>query len=159
MNERVGVGFETFATIEGVLIGTAVLAPVSHPCVLRALEPDVAVITVEALGDRVLALGVLRAINTAPRQQAGEMRDADAEHLISQNVINTLFEVRNLGRQSSREAAGDLAQEHTRLRARVEKLHRLVGPEIRAAVISRPRLGQRLQHPVRKLGGREYFVV
>mgnify|MGYP003694230691 CR=1 FL=1 len=51
------------------------------------------------LGDGVLALGVLRAIHAPPRQQAGEIRDADAEHLLGQDVIDALFEVRNLVRQ------------------------------------------------------------
>ena len=79
------------------------------PRVLRALEPDVAVITVQPLGDRVLAVGVLRAINAAPCQQAGEIRDADTEHLLGQDVIDALSEVRNLGSQSFRKAASDCA--------------------------------------------------
>jgi adenylate cyclase len=61
--------------------------------------------------------------------------------LIGQDVIDALIEVWNLGRQSFRETAGDLAQEDTRLRARVEELHRLVRPKTRAVVIGLPRLG------------------
>ena len=113
----------------------------------------------EALGDGVLAVGVLRAIHAPPRQQAGEVRDADAEHLLRQDVIDALLKVRDLVRQALGEAAGDLAQEHARLRARVEEPHRLVRPEVRAAVVGRPRLGQRVQHPVRELGRREHLVV
>ena len=87
------------------------------------------------------------------------MRDADAEHLLGQDVIDALLKVRNLARQALGEAAGDLAQEHARLRARVEERHRLVRPDVRAVVVGRPRLGQRVQHPVRELGRREHLVV
>ena len=41
------------------------------------------------------------------------MRDADAEHLLGQDVTDPLIQVRNLGQQSVREAAGDLTEEHT----------------------------------------------
>jgi hypothetical protein len=126
---------------------------------LRALEPDVAIVGVETLGDGVLALSVLRAVQAAPRQQAGEIRDADAEHLLGQDVIDALHKVRHLVAQSLGQAAGDLAQEHARLGARIEKLHRLVGPNIRAIVVGRPRLSHSIQHPVRKLRGREHLVV
>jgi hypothetical protein len=34
----------------------------------------------------VLAVGVLGAIHAAPREQAGDLRDADAEHLLRQDV-------------------------------------------------------------------------
>src|SRR5438105_688398 len=89
------------------------------PRVLQPLEPDVARVASEALGNGVLALGVLRAIQASPRQEAGEICDSDAEHLLGQNVIDALIELRHLVCQSLGEAAGDLAQENSRLRARV----------------------------------------
>src|SRR2546422_259903 len=55
VNERVGVGFQSFTTVENGASGTAELAPVSHPRVLRALEPDVPIVAGEGLGDGVLA--------------------------------------------------------------------------------------------------------
>ncbi len=87
------------------------------------------------------------------------MRDADAEHLLRQDVIHPLLQVRNLLLQPFGQAAGDLAQEHAGFRERVEELHRLVGPDVRAAVVGRPRLGQRVQHPVRELRRCEHLVV
>ena len=87
MDERVGVGFELFATVKRLLACAAVLALAVNPRVLGALEPDVAIVAGERLGDGVLALGVLRAIHAPARKQAGEMRDADAEHLLGQDVI------------------------------------------------------------------------
>jgi hypothetical protein len=72
VNERIGVGFQPFA-IQDCLW----LAPQNCTClgpsVFHALEPDIAVVTGEALGNRVLPVGVLRAIHAAPRQQAGEV--------------------------------------------------------------------------------------
>ena len=35
----------------------------------------------------------------------------------------------------------------------------LVRPDVRAVVVGRPRLGERVQHPVRELGRREHLVV
>src|SRR5258705_7277116 len=131
VNERVSVGFKRFAAFERLLARAAVHAPAFSPRVLHTFEPDVARVAGEAFGDGVLALSALRAIHAAPRQQAGEMRDADAEHLPCQDVIDPLFNVWNLGRQSLGKPASDLAQEHTRLRDRVEEPYRLVGPEVR----------------------------
>jgi len=126
---------------------------------LRRLNQDVPVVGGEALGNGVLAFGVLRAIDAPARQQAGDLRDADAEYLLGQDMIYALRQVRNLLLQSLREAAGDLAEEHAGFRAGVQELHRLVGPEVRAIVAGRPRLGQRVQHPVGKLRRCEHLVV
>jgi hypothetical protein len=59
----------------------------------------------------------------------------------------------------SKSAAGDLAEEHAGLRAGVEEGDGLVGPEIRAAVVRGPRLGQRVEHPVGEFGRGEDLVV
>ena len=66
----------------------------------------------EAFGNRVRAVGVLRAIHATPCQQAGEIRDANPEHLLGEDMIDALLEVGNLGRQTFGQSAGDLAQEH-----------------------------------------------
>jgi hypothetical protein len=35
--------------------------------------------------------GVLRTIHTSPGQQAGEIRDTDAKHLIGQDVVDAII--------------------------------------------------------------------
>jgi hypothetical protein len=87
------------------------------------------------------------------------LRDADAEDLLRQDVIHAFLQVGNLFLQSRGEAAGDLAEKHAGFRAGVEELHRLVGPDVRAAVVGSPRLGQRVEHPICELWGREDLVV
>ena len=93
VNERIGVGLESVAAVIVSLIGTAILAPAVHPCVLYAREPDVAIVVGKALRNRVRALGMLRAIHAPSRKQAGEMRDANAEHLLCQDVSDALLKV------------------------------------------------------------------
>jgi hypothetical protein len=132
---------------------------VINPRVRSALEPDVASVASEASGYRVLTLGVLRAMHAAARQQTGEIRSADTEYLPSQNVLDTLFEVRDLGSQAFGQAPGNLTEEDSRLRAWVQEPHRPVCPYVRATVVGRPRLGQRIQHSVGEIRRRKDFVV
>src|SRR5207249_2033045 len=138
--ERISVGFEPFATVQCTLAGAAVTARIAHPGVLGAFEPDVPIIGGERLGDGVLAFGMLRAIDAPPRKQTREMRDGNAEHLLRDNVIDALLQVRNLGRQTLVESAGDFTQENARFGARVEELYGPVRPDIRVVVVPRPRL-------------------
>src|SRR5687767_2050477 len=107
----------------------------------------------------MLTLGMLRAVDAAPRQESREVGDRDPEHLSGQNVIHPLLEVRDLLGQAFGKAAGDLTQEHAGLRARIEKSHRAVRPDGCAPVVSRPGLGKRVQHPVRELGRGEDLVI
>src|SRR5208282_1443552 len=109
------MGFEFLATIKRFLTCSAERAPAIHPRVLHPLKPDVARLDGEGFGYRVGAVRVLRTIHTSPRQQAGEMGDADPEHLLRQNMIDARLKVGNFGRQSKVEAARDLPQEHARL--------------------------------------------
>src|SRR5581483_10462421 len=113
----------------------------------------------EALRDGVLALSVLRAIDAAPREQARDMRDSDAEHLFGQDVIDAFLKVRYFVRETFVEAAGDLTQEDTRLRTRVEEGHVFIRPNIRAVVTSRPCLGKGVKHSVSELRRCEDFIV
>ena len=125
----------------------------------EALEPDVAIVAGERFGDGVLAGGVLGAIHAAPRQQGGDLRDADAEHLLGQDVVHALLPVGHRFFQSLIQTAGNLAQEHAGFGAGVEERHRGVGPDIFAAMIRRPRFGERVEHPVGKLRRGEHLVV
>ena len=100
MNKCVGVGFQCLATIHCSLAGPAKRALTIDPSVLGTLKPDVARITVKALGNGMRAIGVLGAVHAAPRQQASEFRDADTKHLPGQDVIHPLLQVRHLQRQA-----------------------------------------------------------
>lgn len=66
-----------------------------------------------------------------------------------------------LGRdlQSLGQPARNLPQKHTGLGAWVEELYCLVGPEVCAFAVRRPRIGQCVEHPVRKFGRGKYLVV
>ena len=104
VNERVSVGFQSFAAIQASScsrrnIGTC---SSSHVC-SSPLEPYVARIVLERLCNRVRAVRVFAAIQTAPRQQTGQMRDADAEHLLCQDVIDPLLQIGNLVLQALRQ--------------------------------------------------------
>ena len=54
---------------------------------------SIAAVAGERLGNGVLAVGVLRAIQAAPRQQAGEVRNPNAEHLLCQDVVYAIYQV------------------------------------------------------------------
>lgn len=89
MYEGVSVGFPRLAAIQAALAGAAKRALAIRPGVLDPLKPDVAVIAGQRAGDGVRPMGVLRAIQAAPGQQAGEPGDADAEYLLRQDVIDS----------------------------------------------------------------------
>lgn len=78
--------FRDSGAVEDRPAGAAELAPVAIPGVLRPLKPDVPSVGSEGLSDGMLAVSALRAIDTSPRQQARELGDADAEHLLCQDV-------------------------------------------------------------------------
>ena len=59
VNERVSVGFQRLAAIHLSLAGTTKSALAIGPCVLDALEPDVARVVREGFGYGMLAVGVL----------------------------------------------------------------------------------------------------
>ena len=97
VDERVGVGFESFASVEGLLARAAVTCTCRPPTCARCARtrccrPSL----VNDLAIECWPVGVLRAIDAPAREQAGEMRDADAEHLLRQDVIDALLEVGDL---------------------------------------------------------------
>ena len=104
------MGFQRLATVQRRLAGTTKRAFAVGPGVLGALEPDVARIAGKALGNRMRTVGVLGAIHAAPCQQAGQTRDADAKHLLGQDVVHSRLQVWHLLRQPEGEAAGDFAK-------------------------------------------------
>ena len=133
------MGLEVLAAVEGLLAGSAVpalaAAPTCAPVRSNQMLPSLGV---ERLGDRVLAVRVLRAVDAAAGQQAGEIGDADAEDLLGQDVVDALFEVGNLVLEPfvrrlviSRRNTPDFV-------TRVEERDRLVGPDVRAVVVVCP---------------------
>ena len=126
---------------------------------IHSLKPDIAVSTIETLRNRVYTIGMLRAVKTAASQQAGEVGDTDTEYLLGQNMVDAILEVRYLICQALRKPTGDLTQEDSRLGTWIEKLGRLIGPKICAAVICRPRFGQGIKHPVSEFRRGEDFII
>jgi hypothetical protein len=63
--------------------------------VFGAIEPNIAIVAGEGFDYGVLTVGVLGAIDAPPREQTRDLRDADAEHLIGQDMVYALFEVWN----------------------------------------------------------------
>jgi hypothetical protein len=63
---------------------------------IQPFKPDITVITIETLRNRVYTIGMLRAVNTAASQQAGEMGDTDTEYLLGQNMVHTFLQVWHL---------------------------------------------------------------
>ena len=159
VDECVRMGLKPFTTVQRLFARAAVLAPAVHPRVLKSLEPDIPIITRKRLRNRVTALRVLRAIHTAARQQAREMRDPDPKHLLRQDVVHARLQVRHLLLQPLGEPRRDLPEEHARLCHRVQEPHRRVRPEVRSPIVRRPGLGERIQHPVRERRRREHLVV
>src|SRR5262245_14346645 len=109
VDKRIGMGLEPLFAIKDYSGRTAVLALLVRPYVFHPLEPDVAIFAAKALSNGMLAVCVLRAVDAAPCQQTGEKGDSDAKDLVGEDVIDALFEVWNLGRQTSVETAGELA--------------------------------------------------
>ena len=109
--EGVGVSFQTLAPVQRGLAGAAEGALALGPGVLGALEPDVARFTARSRDDGVRAVGAFGAVHAAPCQQTGQPRDADAKHLLREDVVHALLQVRELLRQSGGEPAGDFPQE------------------------------------------------
>lgn len=65
MNERVSMGFKFFAAVENRFWCAAEFALRFTPSMLHALEPDIALVAFEALGDGVFAHRAFRAIDAA----------------------------------------------------------------------------------------------
>ena len=179
MDECVGVSFQVVTACVAAFASTAVgalavgidgdlfarkrinpkLAFATAPGVVRAIEPDVAVLGRERPGDRVRAVGELRAIDTPASQQCSELCDPDAENLTGEDVIDALGEVRERQDQSVGEAASDLAKEDPRLGERIEERDIGVGPDVGAVVGVCPRGGKRVEHLVRELRRGEDLIV
>lgn len=150
VNKRVGVSFEIVASRVVVFASSAIctsavgvngdllagqgvgteLALASAPGVFGALEPDLAVLGREGLGNRVRTVGELRAVDASACQERRKLRDAYPEDLLREDVIDALGQVGNLQDQSVSEAAHDLAEEHSWFGEGVEKGDSGISPDV-----------------------------
>src|SRR5690606_36852966 len=129
-----------------------VLLRAAGPDVLGPLEPDVSPSAVEALGDRVLPGGILRAVDAPAGEESSELRDPDAEDLLREDVVNALVEIRYLRREAVGEPPRDLTQEDPRLRKGLDEGHGRISPDRRSLVALGPGHLEHVEHLVRELG-------
>ena len=140
-----GVGTEIFA-LAGTTMFTAAL---DIPGVFAPLIPHIASIIAESLGDAVLAVGQLGAVERAAAHLGGEVGAGYAKDLLGHNMVNTLLQVRNLLFQTNEQAFGNLAQKHTALAARVKEACLWAAEQFRR---------QQVKHPVGEFRRREHLV-
>jgi hypothetical protein len=126
---------------------------------LHSFKPNITLIARKGLSNRMLPIRVSRAVNTTSSKQTRYPCNPNPEYLFSQNVIDSLLQVWNLFFQSFGESVRDLSQEDAGLSTWVKKLYRLICPNIRTAVISSPRLSERIEHLVSQIRRREYLIV
>ena len=91
MNERISVVLKLRLTLQDCSWCATELTLGLIPSVFHALKPDVAIVTGEGFGNRVLTLGIFRAIDTSTRQQSSYLGDGDAKYLLCQDMIHALF--------------------------------------------------------------------
>jgi len=140
-----GVGAEVLA-----FAGTAMFAAVlGIPCVLTSLVPYIAIIAFEGLGDAVLAVGMLGAIERAAAHLCREVGTGDTEELLGHDMVDALLQVGNLLLQPGQQPLGGLAQEDTALAAGVK--------DARLGAVEQL-LRQQVEHPVGKLRRSEDLV-
>ena len=133
-----GVGAEVLA-----FAGTAMLtASLGIPSVSAPLVPHIASIVAEGLGDAVLAVGYLGAVECAAAHLGGEVGAGNAEDLLGHNMVDTLLQVGNLLFQAYEQPFGNFAQEHAALAAWVEKARPARPEQLR---------WQQVEHPIGQL--------
>ncbi|MDE5998464.1 MAG: hypothetical protein K2H04_00050, partial [Bacteroidaceae bacterium] len=120
MDKLIGILFGLVASVIDLLGSTAVAALAAHPCVTERTIEDIATLGRET-SDAILATGILGTIDGTAREMGGQFRDGNAEHLMTQNVIDALAAVRHLRLQPPVEPLDNLTEEYARLRHWVEK--------------------------------------
>ena len=106
----------------------------------------------------MLPVGLLGAIEAPSRDQARELGDSDAKHLLGQDVIDTLLQVRNLGLQPVDEAPGDLRRNTPDLVKGSRKVNDF-SAQMFAPSWPSAQLSQQFKHLVGQLRGGEHLVV
>ena len=158
VNKLVGILFGLVASVIDFLGGSAVAALAVRPCVAERTIVDVATHGVEA-ADTERAVGILGTIDTAAREVGSQLGDGDAEHLLAQDMLDALLAVGHPRLQPSVEPLDNLAEEHARLRHRVEKgsggrreqllrqeVEHLIGQRRRREHLVVAQIGQAVEH-------------
>ena len=140
-----GVGAEVFAFAGAAMLAAAL----GIPGVAAALVPHVAGIAAEGLGDAVLPVGALGAVERAAAHLGREVGAGNAEELLGHDVVDAPLQVGYLRLQSDEQPLGNLAQENAALGAGVE--------EARAAGAEQL-LRQQVEHAAGQLGRGEDLV-
>lgn len=151
MDKGVGMVFPfVVVVVIDFLTGAAVLAFAVFPAVRQAAVADIALFMLKDGADGIGAVGAFGAVDAAPREQGGHLRDGDAVELFAEDVVKPLLQIGNLRCQSVDQALGDFAQEYARFAHRVEKARIRVLPQA---------LRQQIQHLVGNVRRGEDFVV
>ena len=92
MDKGIGVGLAAVGAEVLAFAGAAVLATALRvPSVLASLVQQVALLVAEGVGDAVLAVGELGAIERASAHLGGKVGTGDAEDLSGHNVVDALL--------------------------------------------------------------------
>jgi hypothetical protein len=143
MDKRIGVTLSGVGSKVLALAGTTMFtAALSIPTVSAPLIPYITSVVAEGLGDAILAVGQLGAIDCAATHLGCEVGAGYAKDLLGHNMVNTLLQVGNLLFQANKQPFGNFAQKYTTLAARIEE------PRLRAAEQFRR---QHVDHPVGQL--------
>lgn len=120
MDEFIGVAFQPVARGVAVFLfgRTAEHALAVLPHMLRIFIADVALHILKA-ADRILAVGVLGAVDAAPSQQTGQLGDGNAVELLVEDMVHPLLQIGDLVLQPHQQPLGDLSQKHAGLTRRV----------------------------------------
>lgn len=132
----------------GGLRGTAKDAFAAPPGVCDVFVADVAVSIVKT-NDGVRPIGVFGTIHSAAGEKGCQLRNGDAEELISENVFQALLPVWEVSFQPLVEPFGNLPQKDAALAAGVQKGNGRVGKKL---------LREQIQHGVGNLRRREHLV-
>lgn len=143
MNKGISVGLAAVGAEILAFAGAAVLAAALRiPGVLAAVVAEIALRIAEGSGDAVLAVGEFGTVERPAAHLSGEVGTGDTEDLSGHNMVDTLLQVGDLSFQPSQQPLGNLAQEDTALRTRVEKASLRTAEQL---------LRQQVQHPVGQL--------
>lgn len=122
MDKGIGVTLAGVSAKVLAFAGTAMLtAALGIPSVFASLVPHIASIVVEVLGDAVLAVGQLGAVERAAAHLGCEVGAGNAEQLLGHNMVDTLLQVGNLLFQADKQSVGNLTQKHATLAARIKE--------------------------------------
>jgi hypothetical protein len=151
VDEFVSVAFQSLLSCLfsiGGLRGAAKDAFAALPSMCDVFVADVALGIVKT-NDGVRPIGVFGAVHSAAGEEGRQLRNGDAEELISENVFQALLPIWEVSFQPLVEPFGNLPQKDATLAAGVQKGNGRVGKKL---------LREQIQHGVGNLRRREHLV-